>query len=361
MNTLWTHHNPVEILAGPDSLNQLDRHAAAGHWLLITTRGATRRGLTARVRALLGPQRRLTVCEDVSPNPQLDAVDELARRYRPSDFHGLIALGGGSTLDTAKVLSVTLPGAQGQHVPTVLREHRQQAWDTSLPVIAIPTTAGTGSEVTPFATVWDQRTHKKYSVTGTRVFPVLAILDPCLTLTLPERQTLYGGLDAASHALESLWNRNGTPISAAFAWQALEYSVTCLPRVLQDPHDLQARQGMQQASLLAGLAISQTRTAIAHSISYPITSRYGVPHGLACSFTLPCLIEDNLPLHDPPQQKILRDMLALLRSLRLDHAMRRYIGDDDLTSLLDQMVLPERAGNYTGDIDPGALLKRALR
>src|SRR5690606_20309422 len=122
----------------------------------------------------------------------------------------------------------------------VLREGRQQTWEKKIPLVAIPTTSGTGAEVTPFATVWDQSEHRKYSITGDLIFPDTAVLDPELTLSLPEKETLYPGLDAISHALESLWNVNRTPVTAGFAIQALELAVEALPTVLGNPADLGA-------------------------------------------------------------------------------------------------------------------------
>ncbi|SFX25076.1 phosphonoacetaldehyde reductase [Marinospirillum alkaliphilum] len=314
MNPTWSHHNPVRILAGRGCLEMLEQEVTDGHWLLVTTAGATRRCLTEKILNLL-PQIKISVCDGITPNPELDHLDQLTAGYRSQQIDGLIALGGGSVMDAAKVLSVTLPSELEKPLATSLREGKGQAWNINLPVIAIPTTSGTGAEVTPFATVWDQSEHKKHSVTGDCVYPILAVMDPELTLTLPHDETLYTGLDAISHALESLWNKNKTPVSEAWAWQALELANKALPIALKEPANLDAREKMQQASLLAGLAISQTRTAIAHSISYPLTSHYGVPHGLACSFTLLTLIRMWQKEKTVDQNKTLEQTKKLLKRI----------------------------------------------
>jgi alcohol dehydrogenase len=219
-------------------------------------------------------------------------------------------------------------------------------------MVAIPTTSGTGSEVTPFATVWDHEQHKKYSLAGEWVYPDVALLDASLTLTLSEEDTLYPALDAISHALESLWNKNCTPVSRAFAFQALVLSNKALPLVIKEPNNLNARRDLQNASVLSGLAISQTRTAIAHSISYPITSRLGVPHGLACSFILPKLLEININNLDcnASERTILETNLIMLRSLELPKRLSIYANKEQVRMLGLEMINPDRMSNYNGEL-----------
>ncbi|SFC13997.1 alcohol dehydrogenase [Marinospirillum celere] len=357
MNSTWSHHNPVRILAGRGCLDLLGQEITAGHWLLVTTAGATRRGLTQKILDLL-PQVQISICDSITPNPELDYLDQLTADYRPQRIDGLIALGGGSVMDAAKVLSVTLLSELDKPLATSLREGKGQAWSKNLPVIAIPTTSGTGAEVTPFATVWDQNEHKKHSVTGDCVYPMLAVMDPELTLTLPHDETLYTGLDAISHALESLWNKNKTPVSEAWAWQALKLAIEALPVVLKEPENLDAREKMQQASHLAGLAISQTRTAIAHSISYPLTSHYGVPHGLACSFTLPALIEEYLgKKQNCTHQNLLLEAQVMLKNLKMDARLSNYLNAKELAALAKEMLNPERYANTSFECKVEEILK----
>lgn len=360
MKSTWSHHNPVRILAGRGCLDLLGQEITAGHWLLVTTAGATRRGLTQKILSLL-PQVEISVCDGITPNPELDHLDQLTTNYRSTPIDGLIALGGGSVMDAAKVLSVTLSSELDKPLATSLREGKGQAWSKNLPVIAIPTTSGTGAEVTPFATVWDQSEHKKHSVTGDCVYPQLAVIDPELTLTLPLDETLYTGLDAISHALESLWNKNKTPVSEAWAWQALELANEALPVVLKESENLDAREKMQQASLLAGLAISQTRTAIAHSISYPLTSHYGVPHGLACSFTLASILvksKERLAF-SVGKLMLLSALEAVLENLYLKDHILKYLTYEQLAFLKSEMVTKGRADNFIfHDIDVDSILSK---
>jgi len=302
--------------------------------------------VTGRVLKQLGAGR-VTILDSIMPNPELDALDVATERLRTAEIAAIIGIGGGSVLDAAKVLGVTLPSRLSRPLNQVFRGGWSHTWDVRLPVIAIPTTSGTGAEVTPFATVWDHSTQRKHSVSGELLFPTHALLDPYLTTSLPEDETVYTALDTISHGLESLWNKNRTPLSAVLAVEALRLALYAMPRIRQCPADLDGRTAMQQASLLAGLAISQTRTAIAHALSYPLTLRFDVPHGLACSFTLEKIIDHYLnDRPNSPYKSIILEVRALLRSLGLRRRLANYLNDDQLRLLLNDAPLAERAGNY---------------
>ncbi|BAI87870.1 alcohol dehydrogenase [Limnospira fusiformis CCALA 023] len=344
----YNHYNPVKIRVGAGQLSTLPDLLSPGLWLLVTTDGFNRRGLTTHIEALT-PQTDWEVYHRVTPNPELDHLEDVITQYRQTNIQGVVAVGGGSVIDAAKVLAVTLPSPLQRPLHTVLRQGQKHHWQGQLPLIAIPTTSGTGAEVTPFATVWDATTHKKYSIVGDQVFPKMALLDPELILSLPPKQTLYTGLDAISHCLESLWNHNQTPISVAYATQGLNLALNSLPQVLDSPQNLQARAQMQQASLLAGLAISQTRTAIAHSMSYPLTSHFDVPHGLACSFTLPNIIEYYIKNCNCLQQvTLMQQIQKMLNQLNLFQHLHEYATDEQILTLKAEMFHPERAGNFQG-------------
>ncbi len=347
----WTHHNPVTIHAGPGSFDRIGDLASKGQWLLVTTAGFTRRGGTDRVQALVGADR-LTVFDEVTPNPDLDHLDSVASDLGKTPLDGIIALGGGSAIDAAKVLAVILKSDIDAPLNHILRGNKAQAWGDKLPLIAVPTTAGTGAEVTPFATVWDHTANKKYSVTGERTFPDHAILDPQLTLSLPEDETLYTALDTISHALESLWNKNRTVISETYALRALTLANEALPALLAAPEDLDQRERMQQASMLAGLAICTTRTAIAHAISYPMTLHYGVPHGLACSFTLPEILDSYMSsVEGEEERRVLAATREVLGSLHLRERIRSFTSLKEAVTHIDEMFQPDRAQNFLLDAD----------
>ena len=145
--------------------------------------------------------------------------------------------------------------------------------------------------MTPWATIWDQETKVKHSLHRADTWPAIAIVDPALMLSLPASVTLQSALDALSHALEAIWNRNANPISDTFAVAAVHEIFAALPLLMRDLGDIELRRRMSLAALKAGLAFSNTKTALAHSISYEMTLRHGLPHGIACSFSLPLVLE----------------------------------------------------------------------
>lgn len=352
----WIFHNPVKIVFAPGALERLAEHVSFDRVALVTSPGFTRRGLVATIERALG-NRLVAVADDVAPNPAMRHVESQAERLRPRSPDALIALGGGSTIDSAKALARLLAWPAGTSLAKLLADEGQSG-PAALPLIAMPTTSGTGAEVTPFGTVWDYDAHKKRSIAGLDLYPRLALLDPTLTLDLPEEITVSSGLDAISHALESAWNRNANPASLALVTKSLELSLAALPRAVREPNDLEARADMMQASVLAGLAISQTRTALAHAISYPLTARFGLPHGLACSFTLPALLRFNAAHDDGRLDALARalghgstdDLAARLGALLEELGMRERLAArlperSSIMALAHEMFAPGRAEN----------------
>jgi hypothetical protein len=171
------------------------------------------------------------------------------------------------------------PGGRFADLLALLKQGGQLGAGGHKALIAIPTTAGTGSEVTPWATIWDQAAGQKYSLHQSCTWPEAAVIDAELMTSLPAGATLASGLDALSHALESIWNVNRNPVSMALAVQSARRTLATLPALMQDLGNAQLRSEMAEAALMAGLAFSNTKTALAHSLSYDITLQHGVPHG----------------------------------------------------------------------------------
>lgn len=357
VNNLWTHYQPVRICSGPlqqTLLPALQLVLSAQHSktqtsvLLITTAGFTKRGMTAQLAQWLFPVQ-LLVIDQVTANPDIDTIDSWLEQYASYPVAAVIGLGGGSAMDAAKAVALMLKGTRTENtsLDKLFRTKSISQPQARLPLLLIPTTAGTGSEVTPFATIWDYRYKQKHSLTGPSVYPDVALLDASLTLSLPADETLYSGLDALSHSLESLWNKHRSPMSEAYARQAIALLASHFTTALTSPSCLTARQGMQTASMLAGLAISITRTAIAHAISYPLTSHYAVPHGLACSFTLPGLLEMVQTTAELSHlSSTLQQATSLLQQLPLYHALQAKVDFTHILSRTDEMFHPDRAGNF---------------
>ena len=353
----WSLFNPTQVIFGPNTLRKLAQLCPEERIGLITTAGAQHRGLVRQISALLG-ERLVQVFDRVRPNPDYESLIAAAAEMREARPKCLVALGGGSAIDTAKVIARLLGGPEGASLSGYLAHDVVLGSVAAIPMIAIPTTAGTGAEVTPFATVWDLTNGRKYSLVGDDLYPRTAIVDPLLTQGLPWRITVASGLDTVAHALESTWNRNATPITLGLAVQSLSFAIPALLKLRQSPNDSNARYDMMQASLLAGLAISQTRTALAHSISYPLTARLGLEHGFAVAFTLPEILRFNIPVDDGRVSRLANELgyrsgsefADDLERIFIELELKEFIGSvvpnsSEVFSLLGEMLNPERADN----------------
>ncbi|MGI9351996.1 MAG: phosphonoacetaldehyde reductase [Rhizobiaceae bacterium] len=285
---LWTYDNPVNIQFGSGAFAQVAKAINQRPYCLVTYGEAYFDQLSTLLSKSAGePQ---CIINDIQPNPDFIPLRVSCRNFADvarSDTV-IVALGGGSVIDTAKVLAASNGGFD--NVQHFLETKSGEGKLSSHPIIAIPTTAGTGSEVTQWATVWDVESQRKHSLSRHCHYPEVAIVDPDLTLGIPEALTVSTALDALSHSLESIWNRNGNPVSANHAIFAASEMIYALPLLLGDLGNLELRTRVSRASLFAGLAFSNTKTALAHSVSYPITLKYNVVHGLACSFSLPMIM-----------------------------------------------------------------------
>ncbi len=285
----WRYHNPVAVRFGWGALDELPGLLAGRRAVLVTFPEASQTGLRARLAALIGEQLN-EIVEDIEPNPEVEWFrGRYASFWRRNRGCVVVAVGGGSVIDTAKLLQVGVDGGDFAAYFAAMQAGRQPQVAEALPLIAVPTTAGTGSEVTPWATLWDRSsaTPKKYSLHVRETWPEAALVDPSLALSAPAAVMRNSALDALSHALESIWNVNHNQISDALAVEAARGVIATLPALIDAPDSQALRTAMSRASLMAGLAFSNTRTALAHSVSYEMTLRHGLPHGLACSFTLP--------------------------------------------------------------------------
>lgn len=230
---------------------------------------------------------------DFGENPTTAMVDrgvEVAREFRPDV---LIGLGGGSSLDCCKGINFVYSCGGSMH------DYHGVGKATAdlLPMIAVPTTAGTGSESQSFALISDAETHVKMACGDPRAACRIALLDPQLTLTQPPRVTALTGIDAVSHAIESYVTTRRNPVSLTYARRAFGWLANGFPAVLRDPNDLEARSQMQLGACFAGLAIETSMLGAAHATANPLTARHDVAHGQAVGLMLPAVIRMNGRVH----------------------------------------------------------------
>ncbi len=290
-------YNPVDVRFGPGCLSEVPQQVGERPCVLMTFPEAGHLGLLDNLIRDLG-SRLVGVIDQLPVNPDVQDLESIWQDFIHLDEppQVVIAVGGGSVIDVAKAICTASTAQSFGRLMQHLTGQEPVNTPLSAELIAVPTTAGTGSEVTPWATIWDKAGQKKYSLQGPALWPKLAVVDPQLTQGLPAQVTLSSGLDALSHALESIWNRHANPVSDALAIQAARGVIATLPELMLDLGNLNLRAAMARAALLAGLAFSNTKTALAHAISYDLTLRLGIAHGLACSFCLPAVMERALGL-----------------------------------------------------------------
>jgi alcohol dehydrogenase len=273
-----------------ESVGELAKSLDAKRVLLVTDRGIVAAGHAGRVRALLVTAGMHVTCfEQVQENPTTRCVERCVEVARSSDIDTIVGLGGGSSMDTAKGCNFILTnGGQMKDYWGVGRATRPM-----LPLLAIPTTGGTGSECQSFALITDEQTHQKMACGDPKAAARIALLDPALTVSQPARVTACSGIDALAHALETLVTKPRTPLSLIFSREAYRLIVAGLPRVLASPTDLEARGWMLLGAAWAGTAIENSMLGAAHAAANPLTAHLGIVHGQAVGMMLPHIVRFN--------------------------------------------------------------------
>jgi alcohol dehydrogenase class IV len=276
------------------------------------------------------PRHAVEILPNIPADPTAASVQDVIDAVKNGRADWIIAMGGGSVLDTAKAAAV-LSENPGDVVKYLRGE--LQVEHPGVPLIAVPTTAGSGSEVTPFASITDSQKMSKISLTHDHLYPKFALLDPSLTLSLTRRQTAVSGMDALSHAIEGFWSNRATSVTDSYALAAAKLMLSTLPNAYRSSDDIDARRLAMEGSMLAGLTISNARTTAVHAVSYPMTVHFHIPHGLACAMLLPPLIRYNAGAMNGDKEERLVGYLGLSSMEQLAEA----VGD-----LQQQMDLPVR-------------------
>jgi alcohol dehydrogenase len=278
---------------------------------------------------------RVTLFGEVRENPTTRDVDECLRVAKAAGIDAIAGLGGGSSLDTAKGCNFLLTnGGRIQDYWGVGKAKRPM-----LPLVAIPTTAGTGSECQSFALIADERTHQKMACGDEKAAARVAILDPALTLSQPARVAACTGVDALTHAVETAVTRRRNALSSMYSREAFRLIVNSLPRVLTHPQDLEARGRMLLGAALAGLAIENSMLGAAHSAANPLTAHYGIAHGQAVGMMLPAVLRFNAG--DAAARQIYAELAGAFAADRRGAGQGGWqVLGTRLSGLLDQAGMP---------------------
>ena len=295
MLVAYQFQTPTKIISGIGSTAEIikelnDLHAKKV--LLITDPGLVQAGVAQQVVEMLKQAAvEVEIFDAVEPDPSIQVATKAAEMAKNVKANVLIALGGGSAIDTAK--SAALLVTNGGYLKDYAGVNK--VVKPILPLIAVPTTAGTGSEVTIFAVMSDPEKQEKFTISGALIAPAVAVLDPLLTLKLPPSVTAFTGMDALTHAIEAFTSSIAQPATDALALSAIKLILKHLPVAVGRGDNIMARDGMLQASLLAGIAFNNAFLGLAHAIASPLGGHFHVPHGLANAVMLPYVMEYNLP------------------------------------------------------------------
>jgi len=292
--TSFSYHNPTAIEFGWGSLARLPElvNSVGGRRALVVgDPGVVKAGLVDRVLAALGGSVPVTTFTDVESDPDARSVDAGVQLARAKECDVIIGIGGGSAMDVAKVIGVMLTN------PGNIRDYNGMGkiGQPGAPVIAIPTTSGTGSELTIWSVLSDKEKKTKFGVGSVLNCARIALLDPELTMSLPPAITAATGIDALTHALESYVNTATQPISEAMSEQSMTLIARSLRLAVAQPGNKEARADMLLASTIAAMAFNSTRLGLAHAFAMPLGSRFHIPHGMANAIMLPPVMRFNLP------------------------------------------------------------------
>jgi len=296
MNKQFSFTGAKKIIFGNGSFDTLADHIRelkAARPLIVLDRNLSKTGLKDRISEILGKNGFKSILFDkqVEAEPRLEVADEGAKAVRKGKCDIVVGIGGGSAMDAAKAIAVlaTNEGKAEDYLGL------NKVPGPGLPTIMVPTTAGTGSEVTFTAVFVRQNLMKKEGMNSPYLYPDLALLDPALTLTLPPVSTASTGIDALCHAIESFTSINASPMSEMFSLDAIQLISSNLRTCVHDGGNLEAREKVLLGSLYAGLGLANAGVGAVHSLSYPLGGKYGVSHGLANTVMLPHVMYFNLP------------------------------------------------------------------
>ena len=336
----WDYIQPVNIKFGEGMLGRMKEIAeemGLKKGILVSDPFFAQNGLADR---LMKENEGLLVCmySQISPNPEVTEVDACAALMKEKEVEFTVALGGGSALDCAKAASTicfTEDSIRKYHGTGVELPHKPP------PIIAIPTTAATGSEVTCVSVLSDHELGKKGPINNNNFYPAVALIDPELTYTLPPYMTASCGIDVLCHAVEGFWSKGHQPICDALALHASELVFENIRTVYNDPQNKEARARMAEASVIAGLAFTLPKTTSSHACSFPLTNILHIPHGEACGLTLDYFARINAadPVEGPRinrfAQKLgfkdMNDMADAIAQLKKDLKLRTDLKEFNLT------------------------------
>jgi len=329
------HANPGKIIIGAGALKEIVNEMGPRSFpLIVTDRGIADSGILDRLKSLFEEGQLLfRVFDETLPDPSAEMVEKAAVVYRESGCNMLIGLGGGSPMDVAKACGLLLKGGklseyfEGKPLPEEVP-----------PIFAVPTTAGTGAEVSRVVIITDNVSQEKKVLRGIQMTPKVAILDPELLTTIPPKLAADTGTDALAHAVESYVSKLSTPFSEAFSLQALRLIATNLIPAVENPANLEATGNMLMASCMTGLAFANVGLGLVHALGHAVGARTHIAHGRSCALFMAPVMKFNAPVCEEKFSLMAQAMGINHNGLMPDETASEVI--DAVTHLLDSIQIP---------------------
>ena len=289
----WSFSLPVRIEFGIGKRQNIFEYIQAiggTNGVLVCSRSFAKNGIAQEFAdAAKGTIK--AVFSDIRPNPTTDNVNACVKVMREIGADFAVALGGGSPMDCCKAACAIAKGSDS--IESYHSGGKPINTEEAIPMIAVTTTSGTASEVTNISVLTDLAQNLKQPMNDPAMYPKIALIDPELTVSVPKQITASTGLDVLAHAIESYWSTLNQPVCTACSVYAAKLVFRWLEKAYNNPNDLEAREKMAEASIVAGVAFSHPRTTGSHACSFPLTNIYGIPHGEACAFTLDYFVRWN--------------------------------------------------------------------
>lgn len=331
---------PSKVIFGADTSNLMGdmiKKLGCRKVMLVTDKGLSRIGIPEIIKAKLESEGlNMGIYDEIASEPKETEIDHAVKRFRLDNFDAVIGLGGGSSLDSAKVIAVL--GNESRTLSEIYGT--KKIFERKIHLILIPTTAGTGSEATPNALFMDSKNNKN-PVISPYLLPDVAVLDPKLTVGLPDNITAFTGMDALAHCLESWVSTNGNVISEAYAYEGIRLIAESIETAVINGKDIEAREKMLLGSYLGGMALTIAGTTAVHALSYPLGKR-GVPHGMANGLLLPRVFKFNLP----SCVRSLATLAPILGLVGSDHFELAAEVIKVLDDLLKRLPIPKTLGEF---------------
>lgn len=337
---VFTFRTANKILMGNGAIEKIGVEAKSlnvTRALIVTDEGVMRIGLPEKVKQpLILAGIEVKIFDRLESEPSIENVNECVEFTRGKKYDLFVGVGGGSSMDVAKIASIlaTNHGSVYDYIGI------EKIPKPGLSTILVPTTSGTGAEVTPNAIVTDKKAKVKKGIVSHFLLPDVAIVDPSLTLSLPPKITASTGVDALTHSIESYVSLNASPLSDVIALESIKLISHSLKRAVEDGSDIEARYNMALGSLLGGIALTNAGTGGVHALAYPLGGQFGIPHGLSNALILPYIVEFNITGNLSKFSKIGAIMRENVQGLGREEAAGKAV--DAVRAMVIDVGLPKR-------------------